>query len=172
MQRYSPRTVIIGQNKGGCMMKPALTPAHPYQPCRPFHPIGTDIPCRRNEPQTTFEAGKDLPPGPRAKSPAHRSSQAPGGKENTKGRTTLHRTALSIILSVRLKPTPGIQPLSFNSVVCVHQASFWSRGVGLACWVLALRTRLSVSGVICRKLAICTIGARSTISGFSLRRRS
>lgn len=172
MQKDRTRTVIIGQNEGGCVIKPALTPAHPYQPYRPFQPIGTNIPCQRDEPQTTFEAGKDLPPRPRAKSPAHRLSQAPGGKKNTKGRTTPHRTALSIILSVRLKPTPGIQPLSFNSVVCVHQASFWSRGVGLACWVLALRTRLSVSGVICRKLAICTMGARSTISGFSLRRRS
>ena len=62
MQKDSPRAVIIGQNKGGCVMKPALTAAHPYQPYRPFQPIGTNIPCQRNEPQTTFEAGKDLPP--------------------------------------------------------------------------------------------------------------
>ena len=62
MQKDSPRTVIIGQNKGGCVMKPALTPAHPYQPYRPFLPIGTNIPCQRSEPHTTFEAGKDLPP--------------------------------------------------------------------------------------------------------------
>ena len=62
MQKDSPRAVIIGQNKGGCVMKPALTPAHPYQPYRPFQPIETNIPCQRDEPQTTFEAGKDLPP--------------------------------------------------------------------------------------------------------------
>ena len=62
MQRYSPGTVIIGQNEGGCVMKPALTPAHPYQPYCPFLPIETNIPCQRNKPQATFEAGKDLPP--------------------------------------------------------------------------------------------------------------
>ena len=61
-QRYCPRAVIIGQNKGGCVMKPALTPAQPYQPYRPFQPIETNIPCQRDGPQTTFEAGKDLPP--------------------------------------------------------------------------------------------------------------
>ena len=62
MQKDSPRAVIIGQNEGGCVMKPALTAAHPYQPYRPFQPIETNIPCQRDEPQTTFEAGKDLPP--------------------------------------------------------------------------------------------------------------
>ena len=62
MQKDSPRAVIIGQNEGGCVMKPAPTPAHPYQPYRPFLPIGTNIPCQRDESQTTFEAGKDLPP--------------------------------------------------------------------------------------------------------------
>ena len=120
MQKDSPRAVIIGQNEGGCVMKPALIPAPHTNHIAPF-----------SLSEQTFHARE-----------------------------------------TSLKPTPGIQPLSFNSVVCVHQASFWSRGVGLACWVLALRTRLSVSGVICRKLAICTMGARSTISGFSLRRRS
>ena len=62
MQKDSPRTVIIWQNEGGCVMKPALTAAHPYQPYRPFLPIETNIQCQRDEPQTTFEAGKDLPP--------------------------------------------------------------------------------------------------------------
>ena len=62
MQKDSPRTVIIGQNEGGCVMKPAPTPAQPYQPYRPFQPIETNIPCQRDGPQTTFEAGKDLPP--------------------------------------------------------------------------------------------------------------
>ena len=62
MQRDRTRAVIIGQNKGGCVMKPTLTAAHPYQPYRPFQPIRTNIPCQRKEPQTTFEAGKDLPP--------------------------------------------------------------------------------------------------------------
>ena len=62
MQKGSPRAVIIGQNKGNCVMKPALTAAHPYQPYRPFQPIRANIPCQRNEPQATFEAGKDLPP--------------------------------------------------------------------------------------------------------------
>ena len=70
MQKDSPRAVIIGQNEGGCVMKPALTAAHPYQPYRPFLPIGTNIPCQRNEPQAhswhsafVLQLGSMRPPG-------------------------------------------------------------------------------------------------------------
>ena len=57
----------------------------------------------------------------------------------------------------------------YFGLLSVHHGSVSSRGEeeAFAVPTLAPRTRLIVSGVICRKLAMCTIGALRTISGFS-----